>query len=126
MAMLRSRHLAHGVVAQARIAGDTPGGRALTGGIIYTVPSGFRAIVRDWQLLLGGTAAVGEAVVMPFVEYSASESYWITLWQDSSLNSGGWSKQTDIVLEPGWKLGLSTTGTDLYYHVSGAELSIPA
>lgn len=125
MAMLRSRHLAHGTIAGAPLLANTPGGRALTGAVIYTVPSGFRTIVRDWQLLLGGTGGTIEAVVMPFVEYSPTESYWVSLWPDSERNQGGWSVQTDMVLEPGWKLGLSTTGTDLYYHVSGAELTIP-
>lgn len=122
--MLRSRYLAHGLISEAPLLANAPAGRALHGALIYTVPSGFRTIVRDWEMVMGGTSPI-DAVIMPYVNFGSGLDHFLTLWADSELKAGGFSEQTDIVLEPGWRLGISATSPDLYYFISGAELMIP-
>lgn len=123
MAMLRSRRIAFGKIGGTR--NTEIAGRAAISDAIYTCPPGYRAIVRDWQLLLSDSVDPQLRVAIPFVVIDGGEALWITMWQSDRNNGGGISMQTDIVLEPGNILGLLTDATSIEYYVSGAELTIP-
>lgn len=121
MAVLRSARIAAGrhIVAQELLDVVEP---HVSNVVIYTVPPGKRAIIRDWRLT--ANAGTGSDPTLALYIVVAGSGIYITrgsaVVNQTLINQGG-----HIVLEPTDTLRLSTGWTTTDYVVSGAILDIP-
>jgi hypothetical protein len=136
MAMLRTRRIAYGRIEEGATLDirdlpirslNGPGSpRANVSGQVYTVPAGYRAILRDWRLLMGVSATPEDYGVLPYVILSGGPTIYLEQWNGERGRSSGIGRQTDIVLEAGDTLGLLTNLPPLDYYISGALLTVTA
>jgi len=111
MAVLRSRRLA--VHSQAADGGNE---------LVYTVPGGFRAILRELHICNeGGNAATGIDV---FIAPSGA-SFVVSLWKGDLAAGVIHHESRDLVLESEDLIRCLSPVAGLTVYLSGAEVSIP-
>lgn len=121
--MLRTRRLAAGLCPALQEGSAAPLD-ARGGGLVYTVESGFRAVVREVRFYYEGPAA-GLLVVWGVAPAAAS---LLILWVGGPLNPAAyWSGQSqgDTVMEAGDRLYVYSSHLPTAYYVSGALLPLP-
>lgn len=88
--------------------------------LAYTVPPGYRAVIRDWRFVYGAAPA-DPGLASLVVDSGGNIAYVASLLTSASAVQYG--EQCQIVLHAGDKLHVeSFGGPDAFYCVSGAEL----
>lgn len=88
--------------------------------LAYTVPPGYRAVIRDWRFIYSG-ALPGTGAASLVVDSGGNIVYVASKLTSASAIQYG--EQCQIVLHAGDKLHVeSFGGPDAFYCVSGAEL----
>lgn len=126
MAMLRTRRIAVGRIEEAQRDRESTHPLATVIADVFTCPAGYRAILRDWRILLGFAADPNSFGVIPYLLPAGGVIYYTNEWHPTGRENSNIEKQTDMVLEPGDTVGLLSNLPPVDYWISGALVTLPA